>query len=676
MGSDPTREIFWNIPPDARVAFYLVAAASVGICLWGLYGRYRLWRLGTAGESLNDLAGRLRFVVARVLSHRPLLRKRLPGVFHMLMFWSFVALFIGTTIIAIEYDTPLHFFHGTFFLLYEMTLDVAGVAFLLGVGMAAWRRSVIRPIHLEKPDTDPESSGFGKHLLIALSLILVTGYVIEGARLAVQQPPWRIWSPAGWMVANTLLAAGAGENGLRVTHFAAWWIHSFLVFGFIASIPSSGFRHIFFSPLQMLLRSGRPKGALSTPYRLEELETASPPVARFGAGSARDFSWRQRLSLDACTSCGRCDDSCPALASGTALSPKSLVLKLRRQMENPESDAANLFASAVSREEVWACTTCRACMEECPVSIEHIDLIVDLRRNLVDTSDLDEASQKTLSNLATQFNPWGFPAQDRAAWISRLPLTAKVRQIGEVPDAEVLYWVGCAASYDDRANAVARSFLGLLDSAGVKCGVLGREERCTGELARRFGEEGLFQELARENIRVLKRHKVKKIVTTCPHCLNTLRNEYPALGGNFVVTDHSSLLAELLRSGRLKPEVRGPATVTYHDPCYLGRHNDIYQEPRSVLQALEGIEVVEMGRTRERAFCCGAGGANYWHEVPRVEKCENLRLEEAKGTGASVLGVACPFCLSMFAEAAKRKQFAGQELVVKDVAEILAERMR
>ncbi len=671
METAVTREIFWNVSVGSQVVFYTLSALALGIFVYGFYCRYRLWRIGKAGEKFDNVGKRIVFLFAQAFAHRSLLRQRLPGVFHLLIFWSFAVLFIGTVIILIEYDTPLHFFYGNFFLLYELTLDIFGVLFLIGLGLAAFRRYGIKPANLEKPDTDPPLSGL--YLLAMLFLLVLTGYAVEGARIAVTQPPWHEWSPVGSVVGSLFHSLGMEERGIRTVHFFSWWIHSFLVFGFIASIPFSGFRHIFISPLQILFRSGRPKGALSTPFMLANLE-ALPAGAEFsvGAETTQDFSWAQRLSFDACTSCGRCDNVCPALAAGTALSPKSLILKLRAQMADKSRDAGDLFATSISKDEVWACTTCRACMEHCPVSIEHIDAIVDLRRHLVDASTLSESTQKTLSNLVTHYNPWGFPFRDRTTWMNQLPPSLKVKSIKDVADAEVLYWVGCAASYDERAQKVARSFLTLLDTAAVRYGVLGAEEKCNGEVARRFGEEGLFQKLAQENIHTLKQYQVKKIVATCPHCFNTLKNEYPSLGGKFAVVDHNSFLSELIAAGRLRVKGGEKRTVTYHDPCYLGRHNEVYEPPRSALASVRGLEVVEMGRNRKHGFCCGAGGANYWYEVPRSEKCENIRLEEARGTGAQTLGVACPFCLAMFTEAVSKKNLQG-EFPVKDVAEILAE---
>ena len=669
-----TREIFWNVPAVSRGLFYAASIIATAIFFYGFFRRYQLWRVGKAGEKVDNVGGRVAFLLAQILAHRNLLRCRLPGVFHLLIFWSFIALFIGTVIIFIEYDTPLHFFYGNFFLLYELSLDIFGILFLIGLGLAAFRRYRMRPRNLEKPGTDPPLSGL--YLLVMLFLLVLTGYLIEGARIAVMQPPWRGWSPVGSLVGSLFHFLGMGEGSIRTFHFFSWWSHAFLVFGFIASIPFSGFRHLFVSPLQILLRSGKPKGALSTPFTLAGLEAfPSESELRVGARTTQDFSWMQRLSFDACTSCGRCDDNCPALATGTALSPKSLILKLRAQMANTSRDASDLFATSISPDEVWACTTCRACMEHCPVSIEHIDAIVDMRRHLVDSSALNEPMQKTLNNLVTHYNPWGFPFRDRAAWMNRLPSPLRVKRIQDVADAEILYWVGCAASYDERANMVARSFLTLLDAAGVKYGVLGEEEKCNGEVARRFGEEGLFQQLAQENIRTLKQHQMKKIVATCPHCFNTLKNEYPHLGGEFVVVDHNSFLSDLITSGRLRIRGGEKRIVTYHDPCYLGRHNGVYEPPRSALTAIASLEVVEMERNRERGFCCGAGGANYWYEVPRTEKCENIRLEEARQTQAQTLGVACPFCLAMFTEAAAKRKLQG-ELPVKDVAEILAESLR
>lgn len=669
MEPEVTREVFWNVPAGSRAGFYVLSALAVGISVYGFYRRYRLWRIGKPGERLDNVGGRIAFLCAQVFAHRSLLRQRLAGMFHLLIFWSFVALFMGTIIIFIEYDTPLHFFYGNFFLFYELTLDTFGALFLIGLGLAAFRRYGLRPMNLEKSGTDALFGGL--YPLAALFLLVLTGYLIEGARLAVTQPPWRGWSPVGSLVGGLLHFVGMEEEGIRMLHFLSWWVHSFLVFCFIASIPFSRFRHLFISPLQILLRSGRSKGALSTPFTLADLD-ALPTGTEFrpGAGTTKDFSWTQRLSFDACTSCGRCDDVCPALISGTVLSPKSLILKLRAQMADDTSDTSDLFATSISQDEVRACTTCRACMEHCPVSIEHIDVIVEMRRRLVDVSALSEPMQKTLNNLLTHFNPWGFPFRDRTAWMNSLSF--KANRVKDVPDAEVLYWVGCAASYDERAQMVARSFLTLLNAADVKYGVLGEEEKCNGEVARRFGEEGLFQQLAQENIRTLNRYQVKTIVTTCPHCFNTIKNEYPSFGGKFAVVDHNSFLSELLTSGRLRIKGGEKKRVTYHDPCYLGRHNDVYEPPRSVLASVESLTVVEMERNRERGFCCGAGGANYWYEVPRSEKCADIRLKEARQTQATTLGVACPFCLGMFTEAVIGKKLQ-EKFTVKDVAEILAE---
>jgi Fe-S oxidoreductase len=346
-------------------------------------------------------------------------------------------------------------------------------------------------------------------------------------------------------------------------------------------------------------------------------------------------------------------------------------------MRNEATDKQELLATTISHDEIMACRTCRACMEHCPVSIEHVDSIVDLRRHLVDTGRISEPAQKTLRNIASEYNPWGLPYSERAAWMKQIPraIADKMVPPGE---AEVLYWVGCAASYDERASKVAIAFLSLLVKGEVKCSVLGAEEKCNGELARRIGEEGLFQTLVQQNIETLNRHKVKKVVTTCPHCFNTLKNEYPKFGADILVQDHSSVLDEYLRQKKLTTfKVEGKektSKITYHDPCYLGRYNDVYDSPRSVLKQIENIEVSEMKRHRDKSFCCGAGGANYWYEVSHKAKCENIRLNEARATNADMLAVACPFCLAMFTEAARRENVLD-EFAIQDVAEILANRL-
>lgn len=671
-----TRQIFWGIPYVARVTFYIVAALSVSVFVYGFYQRYRIWRLGRGVESTGHLKHRLIFVLTQLLTQKSVLRRKSIGIPHTLVLVSFCLLFIGTVIITLEYDTPLHFFYGTFYLVYKCTLDVCGVLLLAGLLTAAFRRYVIRPTNLFKPEV--ESTVGSGYLLVALALIVATGYLLEASRLAATRPSWSSWSPVGSLFSRLFLASGAREETIRQEHLVVWAVHALFVFSFIASIPFTGFKHIFVAPLQMFFKSQRPKGELSTPFSLRALTEQTPESLEVGVGAAREFSWHQRLSFDACTSCGRCDDNCPAVAAGTSLSPKSLILKLRHQMENEVTDKRDLFADVVSEDEVMACRTCRACMEHCPVSIEHVDAILDMRRHLVDAASVNESSQKTLNNIATEYNPWGLPHPQRTAWMKQIPRPVADKMVSP-SEAEVLYWVGCAASYDERASKVAVAFLSLLARAEVKFSILGSEEKCNGELARRIGEEGLFQKLAQDNIDTLNRHAIKKVLTTCPHCLNTLKNEYPKFGATITVQDHSSFLDELIRTGRLsasrKTHAKSTTKITYHDPCYLGRYNDVYESPRSVLANIDGLDVAEMERHRERSFCCGAGGANYWYEVNHKAKCENIRLAEARSTQADQMVVACPFCLTMFTEAARKADIL-EKFPIEDVAEILAKHLR
>ena len=390
---------------------------------------------------------------------------------------------------------------------------------------------------------------------------------------------------------------------------------------------------------------------------------------KVGAASIADFSWQQRLSFDSCTSCGRCSDACPATAGGTLLSPMHLILKMRNVMlSRQQADGGSLLiGQVVNPEELWACTTCRACVNECPVLIDHVDAIVDMRRHMVGEGKLDRTKRDLLTNLNNLSNPYGLPQADRLKWAEGLG----VKTVKEQPEFDVLYWVGCSGSYDPRNQNVSKAMVKILKAANIRFSVLGTEEKCNCEVARRIGEEGRFQQAALELSELFTKYNVKLILTQCPHCFNTFTNEYPEFGGKFQVIHHSQFIAQLIERGRLKPKPGAERVVTFHDPCYLGRYNGEYEAPRKIISALGSTKLKEMPRCRNDSFCCGAGGANVWYKVEQKKKVNAIRFEEAQQLKPNVLATACPFCTSMFEDAAVSLE-AKEAFAIKDIAELVA----
>src|SRR5262245_29543736 len=445
-------------------------------------------------------------------------------------------------------------------------------------------------------------------------------------------------------------------------HLAAWWLHAILVAAFITTIPVDRFLHVITGPLNIAVRPERPIGAL-VPLTIEEVEQ----TGRTGVHDLADFTRQQLLSLDSCMECGRCEEACPATASGKPLSPKAVVIDLRNLM----SLGGGNVHQTIRDETLWSCTMCQACVQECPVLIGHVDLISDMRRDLVGEGKLSGPPARSMQQIANQGNPYGKPNIDRLAWAEGLT----VPTVETNPDFEYLFWVGCAAAFDPRAQKVARATVELLRQAGVNYAVLGKEETCTGDPARRIGDEFLFQERAQTNIETLNRRKVRKIVTPCPHCHNTLKNEYPQFGAQYEVQHHSTLLAELVRSRRLPNEKKESIDdpITLHDPCYLARVNGEVEGTRTVLDASNDDRFREMARSGRKTFCCGAGGGRMWFEELPEERVSRLRAEEAVATGAKTLATACPFCLNMMSDGMAATK-GGEDVRVLDVAELLLER--
>jgi Fe-S oxidoreductase len=549
---------------------------------------------------------------------------------------------------------------GWFFLL----VDVFAVLVLVGIGIAVWIRKVQRPRRFEGSHL-----GEADLILAWIAGIVTTLLLWHATRIALGVNEWPAeWSPVSDALSNLF----AGGEATEVLERVFVWAHVLLILGFLAYLPHSKHLHIATAAINVWFGRTGARGRLEPLDFTVEDETAM----RFGTATIADLTWKQMIDTMSCTECGRCQDVCPAYATGKELSPKLLIMGIRDQLfaEGSQLLASRasgepfggtaLVPAAVSDDVVWDCVTCGACVRECPVAIEHVDHIVDLRRSLVMVDSRFPAEAGTMMrDLERAQNPWGKPQTERADWAEGLDV--RVLQPGE-PPPELLYWVGCAASYDERARETARSLATLLNAAGLDWAILGPRECCTGDPARRMGNEYTFQAYAEQNVGTLGEAGVTRIVATCPHCFNTLANEYPDFGGRYEVVHHTELLAELLREGRLAPAA-GSEAIAYHDSCYLARHNDVIAAPRAVLGSI--ARPLELARSGKRTFCCGAGGAHMWMEE-RGTAINEERAREAVGSGADTLAVACPFCTVMLDDGMRQ---VGGGLRVADVATLLAE---
>ncbi len=659
------RETFWNIPHWAEVGQYLLGLLTVLIFLLGVARRVRRWRMGRPERRTDRLGARLRAVLVHAIAQVRTVQDPYPGVMHLAIFWGMVALFAGTVLATVDWDITRLFFGFQFltngvYVLYELVLDLFGLLLLVGLGMAAYRRYVVRPPRLQG-GREREFAWEDAYALAMLALIALTGYLIEGLRIAVLRPSWAAWSPVGSAVAS--LFAALGDPTGRTLHLVLWITHGLLAFTFIASIPFTKLFHIVAAPLNIFFRSLGPAGALAPAYH-------SSPV---GAATWRDFTWKQILDFEACVRCGRCQDQCPAHASGLPFSPRDLMVKLKLHLWQRGNGRA-LHGDLISPAEVWACTSCRACAQVCPIFTDPVALIVDLRRYLVNEGEVDPQLQEALANLARYGNAFGQSPRMRARWSQ--PLRPRIKDARKEA-VEYLWFVGDYASYHAGLVEVTRQAAQVFQQAGLDFGILYDGERSAGNDVRRVGEEGLFEMLMERNGAALSRCTFQAIVTTDPHTYNTLKNEYPPeVIGDRPVLHHAELLDRLITSGRLRLGRKLGYTVTYHDPCYLGRYNGVYESPRRVIEAT-GCTLVEMPRHRERSFCCGAGGGRIWMEEGEVkERPSEARIREAAQLdGVQVLVVACPKDVAMYRDALKTTGYEDR-LVVKELVELVYEAMQ
>ena len=658
---EATRIIYWNIGHGVVIPMYLLAFAAFGVMVWGFRKRLPVWRQGKALDRFDRYDERVKRMLAEVFSQAKLYRVTDGGVFHSIFFWCFLILFVGTMLVMFQADffTPLlqvNLLSGEFYKAFSLTLDIAGILAIIMLAGLFIRRFVVKPEGLEIVSDD--------YIVLQLLLaILITGFLIEGARMTATElqlnPGLARFSPGGLLVGQLFTALNTGT--LLVTHKILWWLHFALVLGFFCVIPYTKLRHIFTTSSNAFLAPFEPKGFIAT-INLED-----ESIEQFGAAGVQDLTWKDIFDADACTSCKRCQDRCPAWATDKPLSPMKVVQQIGEvALTTPHPN----LIETVSQDALWACTTCRACQDICPADIEHVNKILEMRRNLtlMEGAFPGDEVKTAINNIEVNGNPFGLAYAARSDWAEGLD----VKLMAEAPDVDILYFVGCYASFDKRNQAVARNFISICTAAGVRVGILGKEEKCCGEPPRKLGNEYLYQMTANENIELIKAYGVKKIVTACPHCFNTLARDYKDLGLDISVEHYSTYINTLLDTDRFRvtPE---PFDFTYHDSCYLGRYMDIIDQPRAILKAAGGL-LTEMDKSGYDSFCCSAGGGRIIAEEKLGSKISEARVRMAVDTGAPLLVSNCPFCLTMFEDGIKTGG-AESQIRVRDLAEIVAERI-
>ena len=685
------REVFWNAQSFELLLFAFTGVA-MAIFAYGVYRRWKMWKaLGKSEIRWDNIGSRIWLLIKDGFLQIKTWRDPYPGIMHGLIFFGFFILIFGAAFDAGEFHItePLFnwsFLRGNFYLGFSFLMEVFGLSVLLGVIMALFRRYVLKPDRLGykgKPDNTADDA----IVLLLIAGIIITGFIIESLRIyatkdaATGYATWEIWSFVGWTM--SLAYNGMDVNTAKLLHKISWWTHTFIALTFIAYIPYSRLLHIITTPVNHFFSNLKPAGSLEPIRDFENAEA-------FGVGKLEEFTWKQIFDSDACTRCGRCQDGCPAYLSGKPLSPKKMVqdiktywlekapaaIKAKLAVAEAAGDAPAVTEKALVGEvidlhELWACTNCMYCMEHCSASIEHVPKIVNMRQYKVLTeADFAPELQLTCKNMENNSNPWGIGAHLRGDWAKELG----IKTLAEDPNVEYLFYVGCSGSFDDRGKKISIAFAKILQAAGVSFGILGNEEGCCGDSAMRAGNEYLFQSLAQANIALMNGYGVKKIITACPHGYNSLKKDYPNFDGKYEVYHHTEIIANLVAQKKivLKNSVSG--TFTYHDSCFLGRYNEIYQQPRQILKAIPGMKLVEMERHLNKSFCCGAGGARMWMEEDIGDRINNMRTDQAIAVKADTVAVACPFCLTMLSDGIKDKEMS-EKMVSLDIAEIVLKSM-
>ncbi|MGK5087949.1 (Fe-S)-binding protein [Bdellovibrionota bacterium FG-2] len=646
--------------------FIAVAGAAFG------YSGYRftlLYKMAKAHKAkayrLDRICERVLTAFANVLGQKAVLRKRAAGIMHATIFWGFILISIGTLeqfVSTIYQPANFEFIGHSAFSVLVFAQDIFTLGILLALGYASYRRYIIRP------------EGLGKSrdatIVICMTSSLMFAILLMNAFLILGEDPWfKDALPVSSFLAGIFSGLSLSTETSQILHVVFKWIHMLIVLGFAVYIPRSKHLHLVAAVPNTFFRSlDRAKG-------IKPINFEDEAVTQYGAAKITDLSWKDALDYYSCTECGRCQDLCPAYNTQKPLSPKALIMDLKdnlyrnkeKVLAGKDDEITPLIDENITEDVIWACTSCRACEIACPVFIEHTDKIFEIRKNLVMMESKFPAEvQAVFKNMETNATPWAFSSADRAQWADGL----SIKIAAEDQNFDVLLWVGCAGAYDERNKKVMRAFASILKKAGVKFAILGTEEQCTGDSARRIGNEYLFQTLAKANIETLNRYNVKKVVTACPHCFNTIKNEYGVFGGNYDVIHHSEFIAQLIAEGKIKPSKALEETITFHDSCYMGRWNGIYSQPRDVLNSLPSARVVEMSQNHDQSMCCGAGGGRMWMEEKIGARINDKRTEQALATKAGVIASSCPFCLTMLGDGVKTKEMSDKVRVM-DIAELI-----
>ncbi len=665
----------------------IILVAGLGVFAYSALNRFKLISLAKKSdiERLQNIPQRIWAVVKfGFAQYRMILREPLPGLFHAFVFWGFCILSIRTiTMFGMGFSEGFHLPlldpNSTVGGIYNLSKDVISGLVIAGVSLFLFRRIVTKPARITL-------SFEGILILGFIATLIITDLLFDGSEfnLSIWPEPLnkivlesnypKLWTaPLGIAVANVLKSWNLSQSVLHGINHVSFLIHIAIIVIFLNFLPYGKHFHVITALPNIFLRNLRPNG------QLESINLEDENATSFGVEKFSDFSWKDVFDMYTCTECGRCTSQCPAHNTGKPLNPKKFLNDIKEfayhntaKLLSTDANISNeanqaLVPGIIDPEVLWSCTTCRACEEACPVMIEYVDKIVEMRRNLVlMKGEFPTEVQATFKNMENNGNPWGIGFDQRADWAKGL----NVPLLSEKPEVDVLYWVGCAGSFDDRNKKVSASVVKILQKAGVDFAILGPEETCTGDSARRIGNEYLYQTMAKQNIETMNKYKFKTVLAQCPHCFNTIKNEYPQFGGNFKVVHHADFINQLIQDGKIKPTKDLKSKITYHDSCYLGRYNNIYESPRDILKAIPGVQYEDVALSRDKGRCCGAGGGRMWMEEHTGTRVNHKRLEDLQTVHPETIASGCPFCLTMVRDATRDKEV---NILTKDFAEILAE---